>query len=312
MIELRHLRYAIAVAETGHMTRAAEKLGLQQPPLSQQIRNLEEMVGTPLFHRLPRGMALTEAGEAFLVRARQIIADVDQAVDAARRAARGETGLLAIGFTSSAAFHPLVARVVRALRQSAPDLGLRLEEGSTDELQEALVTGRLDAVFIRFASERLAGFHVEALTSEPMVLALPDTHVLAHSKPSSIDLADLAQETFILYRRLSAQGLYDRIIAACQKAGFSPKVEQETPKIVSTLSLVAAGLGVSIIPRSMARLETSGVAYCDFHQGSNIEAPLYLACRKPSASGALRNFVAEVRRQAEHDEDGQDRDGMQV
>ncbi|WP_429944038.1 LysR family transcriptional regulator [Agrobacterium vitis] len=275
MIELRHLRYAVTVAEEGHLTRAAERLGLQQPPLSQQIKALETLVGVTLFIRQPRGMALTEAGVAFIARARQILADVDMAVEAAQRAARGEIGELAIGFTTSAVFHPLVPSIVRAMRLSSPSLKLRLDEGSTTELLGELSAGRLDAAFIRATAGALPGsgptLSIETVDIEDMVLALPDTHPLAlHSQNRDSDtvaLAALAAETFVLYRRPLAQGLYDRIIAACQAAGFSPNVAQEAPKLVSTLSLVAAGLGLSIIPQSMARLETSGVAYRRFAPG---------------------------------------------
>lgn len=298
MIEIRHLRYAVTVADEGHMTRAAQRLGMQQPPLSQQIKALEAMVGTPLFQRQPRGMVLTDAGEAFVARARQIISDVESAVEAAMRAARGETGRLAIGFTSSAAFHPLVSSVVRSLRLSSPELELSLDEGSTRELLADLVANQLDAAFIRSPQSDVPGFQMLHVNHETMVLAMPDTHPLANHCDISIDLSDLRNETFVLYRRPSAQGLYDRIIAACQKAGFSPKVAQEAPKVVSTLSLVAAGLGLSIIPHSIAKLETAGVAYRAFSQQSGLSAPLYLAYRDGVDSGPLKMFVDEVVEQA--------------
>jgi len=298
MLEIRHLRYAIAVAEEGHMTRAATRLGIQQPPLSQQIRALETLVGAPLFRRLPRGMEMTDAGRAFVERARQVLVDLDATVEAARRAARGETGALAVGFTSSAAFHPLVSSVFRGLRLALPDLALRLEEGGTEELTGDLLAGRLDAAFIRFASDQHPSLVIEPVDTEEMVLAIPDVHPLARSaqRKRRIELADLAEEVFILYRRPSGQGLYDRIITACQIAGFSPRVAQEAPKMVSTLSLVAAGLGVSIIPDSMARLETSGVVYRRFTAGSGLTAPLFLAVRRDEQAGALSRFVEEVRR----------------
>jgi DNA-binding transcriptional LysR family regulator len=298
MIEIRHLRYAVAVADEGHMTRAAMRLGMQQPPLSQQIKALEAMVGTPLFQRQPRGMVLTDAGEVFVARARQIISDVEGAVEAAMRAARGETGRLAVGFTSSAAFHPLVSSVVRGLRLSLPELELRLDEGSTQELLVELKAGRLDAAFIRSPLGDVPGFRIIHVQQENMVLAMPDTHPLATHRDISIDLSDLKHETFVLYRRPSAQGLYDLIIAACQQAGFSPKVGQEAPKVVSTLSLVAAGLGLSIVPESIAKLETAGVAYRAFNSQSGLNAPLYLAYPAGAESGPLKMFVDEVIQQA--------------
>lgn len=302
MIEMRHLRYAVAIADEGHMTRAAERLGIQQPPLSQQIRALETMLGTPLFHRLPRGVVPTDAGTVFIARARQILADLQTAVAETHRAARGETGTLSIGFTSSAAFHPLVSSAVRALRLSWPDLSLRLEEGATDELTADLLAGRLDVAFLRGTTLEAAALSIAPVHREDMLLALPDDHPLAHppgiDPPKPVDLADLSAETFILYRRQSGQGLYDRIIAACQRAGFSPRVAQEAPKLASTLSLVAAGLGLSIIPESMARLETSGIAYRRFSASAGLVAPLYLAWRREPVRAALDHLVREVKARA--------------
>src|SRR5579863_1649796 len=144
-MELRHLRYFIAVAEEGHITRAAERLGMQQPPLSQQIRVLERELGAQLFRRKARGVELTEPGRALLADARQIFAHVEHAFDATRRAARGETGRIAVGFTSSAPFHPFVPRVIRAFRESAPGVALTLEEGGTTELIDDVRHERLDA-----------------------------------------------------------------------------------------------------------------------------------------------------------------------
>ncbi|POR48889.1 LysR family transcriptional regulator [Bosea psychrotolerans] len=305
MIELRHFRYFVAVAEEGHVTRAAERLGIQQPPLSQQIRVLEREVGAQLFRRLPRGVELTDAGRTLLEKVRLVLADVDLALDAARRTARGEQGGLVIGFTSSAAFHPLVASVVRLLRQTVPGVTLALREGNTSDLIGELRSERLDAAFVRSPVERPVGLVVEPLLAEEMLVALPDQHAIAErlAKRSGqgmlegrIALAELAQETFILYRRPSGPGLYDSIIAACRAAGFSPRIGQEAPQMVSTLSLVAAGLGVSIIPASMARLETNGIAYARLDDLPRLTAPLHLAYREEKPSGALERFIDCVRR----------------
>ncbi|SFJ65069.1 DNA-binding transcriptional regulator, LysR family [Bosea sp. OK403] len=305
MIELRHFRYFVAVAEEGHVTRAAARLGIQQPPLSQQIRALEREVGAQLFRRLPRGVELTDAGRTLLEKARLVLSDVDLALDAARRTARGEQGGLVIGFTSSAAFHPLVASVVRLLRQTAPGVTLALREGNTSDLIGELRSERLDAAFVRSPVERPVGLVVEPLLAEEMLVALPDQHAIAErlAKRSGqgmlegrIALAELAEETFILYRRPSGPGLYDSIIAACRAAGFSPRIGQEAPQMVSTLSLVAAGLGVSVIPASMARLETNGIAYARLDDLPRLTAPLHLAYREEKPSGALERFIDCVRR----------------
>lgn len=297
MIELRHLRYAVAVADEGHVTRAAERLGIQQPPLSQQIRVLERAVGAPLFKRLPRGVSLTEPGRVLVERARLLLQDADAALEAARRAARGEQGWLAVGYTTSAAFHPLVATVMRSLRQAAPGIALSLEEASTGDLMGLLHADRLDAALVRAPAARPEGLIVEPLLTEEMLVALPDHHPLAAAaiRRRRLPLSDLAAETFVLNRRPSGPGLYDDIIAACRAAGFSPMVGQETPRMVSTLSLVSAGLGISIVPASMARLETNGIAYRRLDRAAGLVAPLYLARRAGEPSASLSRFLAMVR-----------------
>jgi DNA-binding transcriptional LysR family regulator len=301
MIELRHLRYAVTVADEGHMTRAAERLGIQQPPLSQQIGKLEAFVGAALFKRLPRGVELTEAGRTFVERSRLILHDVDLAIEATRRNARGEEGNLAIGFTSSAAFHPLVTSAVRSLGETSPDVALKLEEASTPDLIAALHSGLLDVALVRSPVAQSSGLVISKILDEEMLVALPDSHPLAaiEATAAPIRLSKLANEAFILYRRPSGPGLYDAIIAACLAAGFSPKIKHEAPRLLSTLSLVAAGLGISIIPGSMARLETDGIAYLRLDPQENLIAPLYLAHRDEQPSGALRSFIAIVRRAEE-------------
>ncbi len=293
MIELRHLRYFVAVAEEGHVTRAAERLGMQQPPLSQQIKALEQALGVPLLHRLPRGVQPTESGLVLLAEARAILAQLDRALETVRRTGRGELGRVAVGFTSSAAFHPFVSAAIRGFREAAPQVELAMEEASTGELVEALRLGRLDAAFIRSPVGDAAGLVVEPLLDEPMVAVVPAGHPLA-ARTGPIPLPALAEEPFVLYRRPSGPGLYDSIIAACRAAGFSPRIAQEAPRLVSTLSLVEAGLGVSIVPASMARLDTGGVA--TLRLAAPLVAPLHLARRDAEPLGAARRFVEHVRR----------------
>jgi DNA-binding transcriptional LysR family regulator len=299
MIELRHLRYFVAVAEERHVTRAAQRLGIQQPPLSQQIRALEDEIGTALLRRLPRGVELTDAGRVFLGEARIALDQVAHAVEAARRAARGEQGQLAIGYSSSAAFHPLIPAVVRTFRQAAPDVALKLEESGTAELVAALQRQQLDVAFLRVPVGETSGLTIEPLVSERMLVALPAQHALASRRPTTgVALADLADETFILYRRPTGPGLYDAIIGACRAAGFSPRIGQEAPRLLSTLSLVAAGLGVSIIPASMRRLDTEGIAYLPLSDAPELVAPLHLAYRSGDVSGAARRLIEQVRQMA--------------
>jgi DNA-binding transcriptional LysR family regulator len=294
-MELRHLRYFIAVAEEGHVTRAAERLGMQQPPLSQQIRALERELDVQLFRRLPRGVELTDAGAALLTDARAILQQIEHAFATTRRTARGELGRLAIGFTSSAPFHPFVPRVIRAYREAVPQVALTLEEGGTSELIEDLRQERIDAAFIRSPIADPQGLTVTPLLREAMVLALPRAHALAR-RPGAVALKALGDETFILYRRRSGPGLYDAIMAACTAAGFSPRVGQEAPRIVSTLNLVAAGLGLSLVPESLQRMRMDGVVFRRLAGAAQPRAPLYLASRRGEASAAVRRFLQLVQR----------------
>src|SRR5262245_33446662 len=219
-MELRHLRYFVAVAEEGHVTRAAERLGIQQPPLSLQIRALEQELEIQLFRRKPRGVELTDAGAAFLERARSILDQVDRAAATTRRTARGEQGRIVVGFTSSAPFHPFVPRVIRAFREMYPLVSLVLEESGSSELVSGLNNEQVDAAFIRSPVADVVDLTVCPLLEEEMLVALPSGHALARTlNPAPLGLPALANETFILYKRPSGPGLYDTIITACRGAG---------------------------------------------------------------------------------------------
>jgi DNA-binding transcriptional LysR family regulator len=293
-MELRHLRYFVAVAHEGHVTRAAEKLHIQQPPLSQQIRALEREIDAALFVRHPRGVSLTDAGRSFLADAEQILAQAEHAKIRARRTARGEVGRIAVGFTTSAPFHPLVARAIREFRGNRHNVSFVLEESSSGDMVSGLRDERLDVAFIRSGLVDPEGITVHPLLQEDMVAAFPARHPL--TKRARLTLKDVADETLILYRRPDGRGLYDVIIAACAEAGFSPHVVQEAPRIVSTLNLVAAGLGITIVPASLSRLPLEGVTYKPFAGRPGIKVPLNLACRADERSAATLAFIDLVRR----------------
>ena len=295
-MELRHLRYFVTVAHEGHITRAAERLHIAQPPLSQQIKQLEAEIGAPLFARHPRGVALTDAGRSFLSDAEAILTSVGHAAQRARRTARGETGRIAVGFTTSAPFHPLVARAIREFRSARPDVSFVLEESSSGDLLAGLREERLDIAFIRSGISDAEGLAVHPLLQEDMVAALPARHRLARRR--QLALKELAGETFILYRRPDGRGLYDVIISACTAAGFSPHVGQEAPRIVSTLNLVAAGLGITIVPASLSRLPLEGVTYRPLRGRPPLKVPLSLASRRDERSAATLGFIYLVRKLA--------------
>jgi DNA-binding transcriptional LysR family regulator len=298
LIELRRLRAFVAVAEEGHVTRAAERLGMQQPPLTRLLAGLEKDLGVRLLHRLPRGVRPTEAGLALLAEARAVLARAEGVADAVHRAARGELGRLAIGFTGSAALHPLVPTVLRRFRASWPGISIVLEESSSGELEEALQQERLDAAFIRSAGGWRKGLMAEPVLEEAMLAALPADHPLA-TEEAPLPLLALAEEPFILYRRLAGAGLYDTILAGCREAGFNPNVVQEAPRLPATLSLVAAGIGVSIVPASLRRLGGEGVVYRPLAGKPALTAPLRLAMRTGTPSATLAHFRAVVRQMRE-------------
>ncbi|MCB8883299.1 LysR family transcriptional regulator [Acidisoma cellulosilytica] len=287
-MELRHIRYFLAVAEERNFTRAAARLGIGQPPLSQQIRDLERELGAPLFHRLPHGAALTESGRAFLVEAESVVAAAERAKLAAQRAARGEAGLLAIGLTGSAAFHPIVTRTIRNFRRRYPTVQIKLEELNTMGLLDQLRREELDAIFLRPGLQELDGLHLHRLPDESMVAAIPKAHPLATSR--SIALAALAQEPLILFPPAIGLSLYHEVLSACREAGFEPITSQIAPQIASGLSLVAAELGIAIVPQSIAQIAMRGIAYRRITDFVPV-ARLALATRTGREPALLRNLI---------------------
>jgi DNA-binding transcriptional LysR family regulator len=250
-MELWHLKYFIAVAEEKHITRAAERLGMQQPPLSQRIKAIERELEVQLFHRRARGVELTDAGRAFLNNARTVLAQLDHTLETTRRTARGEEGRISIGIVPTSPFHPFVPRVIRAFREAYPQVSLQLEERLGGELLELLGSEQIDVAFIRTPHTNQEQFVINRLLEEPMLVALPAAHALAQNGAggeNALLLKHLARETFILYAPLGT-GLREVMMAAFRAAGFSPRVGQEAPRVTSTLSLVAVGLGISLVLR---------------------------------------------------------------
>lgn len=303
-MELRHLRYFVAVAEEGHITRAAERLGIQQPPLSHQIRALERELGVQLFRRLPRGVELTEAGRSFLEDARAALARVGQGIEAAKRAARGEQGHLRLAVPPTAPFLPFVPQVILAFREAYPMVSLTMEESLRTETLERLRGGQMDVAFLRASIAAPEGLVVHPLLEEPMVAALPSGHPLARGRGSAdaaMPLRALAGEAFIAYARDQGPALYEAMAAACLRVGFSPRFGQEAPRISTALSLVATGFGVTLVPASMRRMALEGVTYRDLAGAAEAKAFLSLAARRDDASATVRHFVALVRRAARDD-----------
>jgi DNA-binding transcriptional LysR family regulator len=256
-MELRHLRSFVAVAEELHFGRAAERLHIAQSPLSQQIQRLERQVGAMLFERNRRKVELTDAGNAMLTHAREALAQADLAETAARAAAAGRAGTLRIGFLGSAAL-AILPRIVPPWRASAPDATLELVEGSSGEHIRALHDQRLDVAFVR-PPTATAGLIVHPVWQEQVVAVLPASSDLSRRDP--LRLSDLADEPFVLFPRNSAPDFHDELTRACGRAGFTPTVAFECTAMPTVVGLVAAGLGVSLVPRSISSIGIAGVVY---------------------------------------------------
>lgn len=298
MIELRRLRYFLAVAEEGSFTRAAHRLNIGQPPLSQQIKLLEGEVGATLFRRLPHGAELTDAGRAFHDGVVAVPGVVTEAARAARRAAGGETGLLRVGFTGSAAFNRVVPATIRGFRRRYPDVEIILIDNNSVGLVSALADGVLDAAFLRPASISADDLMIEAIDEEPLVLVLPEDHpALSTVREGRVALEQVRTSPFITVPRASGQALFDAGLAACRAAGFEPLIGQTAPHIGAILSLVAADLGVALAPASVEDLRVPGTVVVRPEPEAPLTA-LALCCRRGDASPLLRHFIAEARRHA--------------
>jgi len=257
-VEIRHLRYFVVLAEECHFGRAAERLHMAQSPLSHQIRQLEDELGVPLFHRTTRKVSLTTAGKRYLERVREILRGVEVASDEARRIAAGDTGHLAIGFTGSATYEMLPA-LSRDLRESFPGIELDLKgELLTPDQVAALLSGELDVGFLR-PPVRDPSLDVHVLRAEPLIVALPVSHPLAHRR--RVRLEDLAGETFISYPSHGRSVVHDVVLDACRHAGFAPRIVEEVAETSTIISFVAAGLGVALVPASVANLRVTGTRY---------------------------------------------------
>ncbi|MFN6465784.1 MAG: LysR family transcriptional regulator [Nostoc sp. DedVER02] len=288
-MELRHLRYFVTLAEELHFGRAAERLHIAQPPLSQQIRQLERELGFELFHRTKRNVQLTEAGQVFLGEVQQIMRQLQQAIQVGQQTSRGEIGQLVVGFVSSAAYN-ILPTILRTFRSYVPGVSIELHELTTDQQLEWLREGRMDVGFLRPPVEENR-FSCETIFQESLMVALPEAHLLASQ--SNVCLTSLANEPFILFPRILAPGLYDLIISVCQQAGFSPKVAQEAIQMQTIVSLVAAKMGVAIVPASLQNLQRIGVVYKTVQEPTP-KVSIAMIWRKSETSPTVQKLVEIV------------------
>lgn len=295
-MELRHLRYFIAVAEELHFGRAAQVLGISQPPLSQQIQALEQEIGARLFERTNRRVELSEAGRLFLQEARLVLAQVDKAADVARRAQLGELGELKIGFTSSAPFNSSIPQAIFAFRQAFPAVHLNLQEMSSTEVAESLVDESIQVGLMR-PLPLPDSLSVVELMREPLVAVLNAGHPLVEGSERGLHLAQLAEEPFVFFPRTYGSGLYAQLMSLARDAGFSPHFAQEAGEAMTIIGLVAAGLGVSVLPASYQRIRIDGVVYRTLLDQEAVTA-VWLVQRKGAQSPRAKAFVELLTRKA--------------
>jgi DNA-binding transcriptional LysR family regulator len=285
-MELRHLKYFVAVAAELHFGRAAEKLHIAQPPLSQQIRNLEDDLGVKLFDRSRRKIQLTSAGSHFLKEAKQVLLHVEHAAEAARKIQSGQTGHLVVGFVGSV-IHTFLPEGLRLFRERFPEVELELHEINTKEQIALLHAKRIDVGF-HYTGEHDSLLASRTLTLAPLMVVLHNKHRLAGRR--SVHIRDLAHEPFIANTRSSEPVIRDAFISLCHAAGFSPKITQEAGQVQTVLGLVASGLGACLLPDFVKNIRRPGVQYIPL-SGSPPEVKLSVVRRSDDTSILVKSFV---------------------
>lgn len=285
-MELRHLRYFVTVAQELNFSRAAERLHIAQPPLSQQIRYLEQELGVQLFQRTKRRVELTEAGVVFLEEVQKVFAQVNQAVRTAQRASRGEIGRLVIGFNSSATYSVLPA-LLRKFQSTNPDVELVLHELTTSQQLEKLHHNQIDLGLLYLPVDE-SQLSVMPVLKEPLMVALPETHFLVNQP--QVSMHELSDEPFILPPHHSGAGLYGQIMTFFQQISFRPKVAQSATLLQTAVSLVAGGVGVALVPASLQNLQRTGVVYKAISEPTP-QVEIAVVWRQHDLSQVLQRFL---------------------
>ncbi|MFW1644938.1 LysR substrate-binding domain-containing protein [Acinetobacter guillouiae] len=258
MIETRLLHQFIAVAEELHFNRAAVRLHMAQPPLSQAIRRLEQQIGTPLFERSNRSVSLTPAGTVFLASAKKVLYLLDDSVEQARRVAQGIEGHLRLTFINITPYVGLLS-AIRHFHSTHTAVSFTMQEATTQEQVEALEGGNADLGFMRRPGRTALGLRFEPILRESIVVALPSTHPLANSE--TVSLIELCKEAFVSSPRHLGQGFHDQLIQLCQAAGFVPRIAQQARQLQTLVALVAGGFGVALLPASLVQHEREDVVF---------------------------------------------------
>ncbi|RCJ25283.1 LysR family transcriptional regulator [Nostoc sp. ATCC 43529] len=289
-MELRHLRYFIAVAEELHFSKAAERLHIAQPPLSQQIQQLEAQLGVELFHRkTKRQVQLTEAGQVFLQEAYQLLAQLQKAIELTQKIGRGEKGQLRIGFTSLVTYN-LLPVILRQFREQFPEVELILQELTTTEQERSLQESRIHVGFAHPPLEDNT-LNQKCIQQEALIVALAETHPLAEQE--KISVRSLVNQNLIVFPRHLGSGLYDQIVSLCQQGNFSPKVTQEAIQMQTIIGLVSAEMGIAIVPSSLQNLQRTGVVYRSFEEKTPL-VETAIVWREEDITPVLKEFLQVV------------------
>lgn len=289
-MELRQLQYFLVVAEELNFSRAAARLQMSQPPLSRQILQLEQEIGIELFRRTKRRVELTDAGKVFLAETRQILSQVEQSVQLAQRANRGEIGRLVVGFEGSSTYD-VIPMSLKVYRERFPEVDLIVYAMTTEEQIQALLENRISIGFVvsPLNDKKLT---IEIILREALILAICESHSLV--RRNEVRVKELEGESFIMFQRNRGCGLYDQVIAVCQRAGFSPRVIQEADEMQVILGFVAAGLGITLLSASVQQFQRPGVVYRTLRP-STPKVNLALAWRRDDPSAVLQAFIEVVR-----------------
>lgn len=291
MIDIHKLNAFVAVVEESNISKAAVRLHMQQPPLTRLMQSLEQELDTQLLKRLPRGVEATEAGKVLYQEAITILAHAQSIPRRVQNIAQGKEGQLNVGFTHSVGLHPFLPTVLRAFRDQFPHVSIYLEEESSSALIDAVINEKLDIVFLRKPAPMQRKLHSQHVLNEPLMVALPNNHCLAQTD-GVIQLSDLEPYEFVLYRRLGGQDLFDNIMASCYQAGFSPHVVQEAPRLTSSLNLIAAGIGLSIVPASIQDFWNKQIIYKVLEAKKPCIAPIYAIYRADQMNIRVQHILS--------------------
>jgi len=297
MIETRLLRQFIAVAEELNFRRAAERLHMAQPPLSQAILRLEETLSYAVFERSNRKVSLTPAGSAFLLTARAVLATLEEGVAATRRVAQGVEGHLRLSFIHITPYAP-VLDALRQFRADSPAVQFSLREASTQEQVELLEAGEIDIAILRAPGRSTPGLRFERLASEEIVIALPPGHRFTRPGRSQLALAELSEDDFVATPRGLGQGFHDQLASLCLHAGFAPRVVQQARRLQTLLGLVAAGFGVALLPASLALQAPPGVTILPLQSDAPDalrQLELFMAWNPQRSSSVRDRLLAQLR-----------------